>query len=301
MTMSGPQTTHARGVVLAVASTAMVATNYVTAKVALGGLNLETFFFLWFAAASVLSVGHQVVSKRLEFFTELVQHARALVPMAALGAVSNLLFFAGVGFLDPAISAICYRTELIFSVLLGIVTLKERLNRMEWAGFALVVAGLAVIYYRGGAAISVGALVMVLSALIGVVSNWLAKRTDPDVDVGLMVAARCLGSLALAAVYVLVTGRFNVGVPPLPLAMVAVGALLGPFLSFICYFAALRYMHFSKVSILRNSEPVFAAVYGLLFLGAFPGGRQLTGCLLVLAGVLLVALFRPRPTEAAGD
>jgi len=85
------------------------------------------------------------------------------------------------------------------------------------------------------------------------------------------------------------------------LVMVAVGALLGPFLSFVCYFAALRYMDFSKVSILRNSEPVFAAVYGLLFLGAFPGGRQLTGCLLVLAGVLLVALFRPRPTEAAGD
>lgn len=291
---------HARGVVLAVASTALVATNYITAKIALGGLNLETFFFLWFAAGTVLSVGHQIVSKRSGFFPELARHARALMPMAALGAVSNLLFFAGVGCLDPAISAICYRTELVFSVLLGIVTLKERLNQMEWAGFALVVAGLAVIYYRGGAAIGVGALVMVLSAMLGVVSNWLAKRADPDVDVGLMVAVRCMGSLALAAAYVLVTRRFDADAPPLPLAMVAVGALLGPFLSFVCYFAALRYMDFSKVAILRNSEPVFAALYGFAFLGAFPGGRQLAGCLLVLAGVLLVALFRPRPAEAAG-
>jgi transporter family protein len=84
--------------------------------------------------------------------------------------------------------------------------------------------------------------------------------------------------------------------------MVALGALLGPFLSFVCYFAALRYMDFSKVSILRNSEPVFAAVYGLIFLGSLPGGRQLAGCALVLAGVVLVAVFRPetragRPTS----
>ncbi|MBI5396751.1 MAG: DMT family transporter [Verrucomicrobia bacterium] len=299
MTINVSQTTHARGVALAVASTALVATNYVTAKVALGGLNLETFFFLWFAAASVLAVGHQLGNTRLQFFTLLVRHWRALVPMAAIGAVSNLLFFAGVGFLDPTISAICYRTELIFAVLLGMLTLGERLNRMEWCGFALVVAGLAVIYYRGGAALSIGAAVMVVSALIGVVSNWLAKRTDPGVDVGLMVAARCLGSLALAAVYVMVTRKFNASVPAISLAMVAVGALLGPFLSFVCYFAALRYMDFSKVSILRNGEPVFAAVYGLVFLGSLPGGRQLAGCALVLGGVLLVALFRPGPAVAA--
>ncbi|MCX7827165.1 MAG: DMT family transporter [Verrucomicrobiae bacterium] len=289
-----------RGAALAIVSTALVATNYVTAKVALSSLNLETFFFLWFAAASVLSAGHQLASKRSAFFTECVQHWRALVPMAALGAVSNVLFFAGIGVLDPAISAICYRTELIFSVWLGIVTLKERLNRMEWCGFALVVAGLAVIYYRAGTALSIGAMVMVVSAFLGVISNWLAKRADPDVDVGLMVAVRCLGSLVFAVVYVLVTGRFNSSVPALPLTMVAIGAMMGPFLSFICYFAALRYMDFSKVSILRNSEPVFAAIYGVVFLGAFPGGRQLAGCVLVLAGVLLVALFRPGPAEATG-
>jgi len=123
----------------------------------------------------------------------------------------------------------------------------------------------------------------VVSALLGVVSNWLAKRTDPGVDVGVMVAARCLGSLALAAVYVLATGKFNVHVPPFPLAMVALGALLGPFLSFVSYFAALRHM-----------------VYGLVFLGSLPGGRQLAGCALVLAGVVLVALFRPGPPPVAG-
>lgn len=295
MTTRPAQPTHARGVALAVASTALVATNYVTAKAALQGLNLETFFFLWFAAGSVLSAGHQLASKRLEFFARLAAHWRALVPMAALGAVSNLLFFVGIGFLDPTIAAICYRTELMFAVLLGVLTLGERLNRMEWCGFALVVAGLAVIYHRAGAALSVGAAVMVVSALIGVVSNWLAKRADPDVEVSLMVAARCLGSLALAAVYVLATGKFNVDAPPLPFVMVGLGALLGPFLSFACYFAALRDMAFSKVSILRNSEPVFAAVYGLVFLGSLPGGRQLAGCALVLAGVALVAVFRPEP------
>src|SRR5512137_2504859 len=111
MTISVTHTTHARGAALAVVSTALVATNYVTAKVALSGLNLETFFFLWFGAASLLSVGHQLFNIRLQFFTQLGQHWRALVPMAALGAVSNLLFFAGVGVLDPAVSAICYRTE----------------------------------------------------------------------------------------------------------------------------------------------------------------------------------------------
>jgi len=291
---------HRRGMFLAIASAALVATNYVTAKAALGGLNLETFFLLWFAAGSVLATAHQLAGKRRRFFAELAGHGRALAPMAALGAVSNLLFFAGVGCLDPAIAAICYRTELIFAVLLGMVTLGERLNRMEWGGFALVVAGLAVIYYRGGAALGIGAAMMVVSALLGVVSNWLAKRTDPGVDVGVMVAAGCLGSLALAAVYVLATGKFNVHVPPFPLAMVALGALLGPFLSFVCYFAALRHMDFSKVSILRNSEPVFAAVYGLVFLGSLPGGRQLAGCALVLAGVVLVALFRPGPPPVAG-
>ncbi len=76
MTINVSQTTRARGVALAVASTALLATNHVTAKVALQSLNLETFFLLWFAAASALAVGHQVANKRLLFFTQLIQRWR---------------------------------------------------------------------------------------------------------------------------------------------------------------------------------------------------------------------------------
>ena len=67
------------------------------------------------------------------------------------------------------------------------------------------------------------------------------------------------------------------------------------------HYRALRYIDLSKASLLHASQPLFVALFGLIVFGTLPDLRQWFGGALVLVGVYLLLIGRPRKTQLTND
>lgn len=180
----------------------------------------------------------------------------------------------------------------------------ERLRGMQWLGFGVGFAGVAVLFATDLGALREGAagaaLVLLCSPLVSTVGTTLVKLEGARVSSlqlnrdGMLLGAIVLGLLALlferdAAIHV--TPAAAVGILYL--------ALVGTVVAFGLYFWLMRFAAASKLSLIAYITPPLAL--GLGALDGEPLGRgTLMGAVLILVGVLL-ATRRRRAGGEPGD
>lgn len=209
--------------------------------------------------------------------------------------------------------AIVYRTETILpsglvALLWGVFPMLsaisghlflagERLRATHWAGFALGLAGLVLLFATDLADLGPGAapaaLFLLLSPVVSTVGNTLVKRHGAAVrSIELNRNAMAFGACLLTALALATEGDVEVRWTPRALLSVAYLSLAGTVLTFGLYFWLLRYVPASTMSLIAYVTPVIALTLGWLF------GEPLTpwtmaGALCILGGVALAMRRRP--------
>ena len=130
-----------------------------------------------------------------------------------------------------------------------------------------------------------------LSALFAALTAILAKLGIEGVDSNLATALRTTVVLVMAWGMVLLTGAQSglAGISRrswvfLVLSGLATGA------SWICYYRALQAGQVSRVAPIDKLSVVLTVILAMLLLGERPGPKAVAGCVLIGAGVLLMAL-----------
>ena len=130
-----------------------------------------------------------------------------------------------------------------------------------------------------------------LSALFAALTAILAKLGIEGVDSNLATALRTTVVLVMAWGMVLLTGAQSglAGISRrswvfLVLSGLATGA------SWLCYYRALQTGQVSRVAPIDKLSVVLTVLLALLLLGERPGPKAVAGCVLIGAGVLLMAL-----------
>ena len=130
-----------------------------------------------------------------------------------------------------------------------------------------------------------------LSALFAALTAILAKLGIEGVDSNLATALRTTVVLVMAWGMVLLTGAQSglAGISRrswvfLVLSGLATGA------SWLCYYRALQTGQVSRVAPIDKLSVVLTVILAMLLLGERPGPKAVAGCLLIGAGVLLMAL-----------
>ena len=130
-----------------------------------------------------------------------------------------------------------------------------------------------------------------LSALFAALTAILAKLGIEGVDSNLATALRTTVVLVMAWGMVLLTGAQSglAGISRrswvfLVLSGLATGA------SWLCYYRALQTGQVSRVAPIDKLSVVLTVILAMLLLGERPGPKAVAGCVLIGAGVLLMAL-----------
>jgi transporter family protein len=130
-----------------------------------------------------------------------------------------------------------------------------------------------------------------LSALFAALTAILAKLGIEGVDSNLATALRTTVVLVMAWGMVLLTGAQSglAGISRrswvfLVLSGLATGA------SWLCYYRALQTGQVSRVAPIDKLSVVLTVILAMLLLGERPGPKAAAGCVLIGAGVLLMAL-----------
>lgn len=202
-----------------------------------------------------------------------------------------LLFAFAARHLPAGYSAVLNSTVPLFAVLLGWIGSGARPSASRLAGVAVGVLGVATLARSGSLAMTPATLAgfgaCLLASLMYALAALQARKRFPDTDPVVVASGSLLASaLALAPTVALEPAT---ALPPAgpALALLTLG-LLCTAIANLLYFGLLRDAGSERATTVTFLMPVFAQLWGAMFLGEAITQAMVTGCALVLLAVALV-------------
>jgi drug/metabolite transporter (DMT)-like permease len=119
----------------------------------------------------------------------------------------------------------------------------------------------------------------------------IAKRTVGAVSPLSLTMARAGFTSVIILIFALIGGRWQ-WPPPDTMALIVIGALGGPFISYVLFYRALELIDASKAALIGANRPLFVLLYGLILFGSLPLPRQIAGGLLSIGGLVILLSAR---------
>jgi drug/metabolite transporter (DMT)-like permease len=284
-----------KGIFLALAAALAVSNVYIFSKAALKEVHIAQFGVYWFGLGIIWNLiyifvfGKQRGLKKLSGNTWLV-----LLLIAVLEMFGTVLFFMAINKVEnPAVVSFLANINPLLITTLGILMLHEKFNGTEFLGMIITLTGAVMISYKGGASLSKlfipGTEYVWLSGIIYSFSSVIAKKNIAKIDPSFLAMARILLLFVLSLVMVLSLG-LSFKIPVSAFKNVAIGSVLGPFLTALLGYLSMKYIEVSKASIVRSVRSLFVLTGAYIYFGSFPTQIQIIGGLFTISGVIFISL-----------
>ena len=219
---------------------------------------------------------------------------------ATLGVIKFGLLFVSIDQgLPVGLASLLLQLQVIFTIAIAAVVLGERPRREQVAGSAVAFAGLAVIAVDRAASAPILPFVLVVGAAAAWgVNNTLTRMAQPPDALALLVWASLVAPLPLLGLSFAFEGPAEIGDALAGIDLGAIGALLfvagaSGLFGFAAWIALLKRHSAASVTPFALLVPVFGIASAALLLGERPSTLELSGALLICAG-LAATLLPPR-------
>ncbi|HEX4688980.1 MAG TPA: DMT family transporter [Nocardioides sp.] len=250
------------------------------------------FLALRFAIASVTLV--LLAPRALGRLTR--DSRRHAVVLGGLYGVAQILQTAGLAETPATVSGFITGMYVVATPVFAALILHNRIGPLTWVAVALAMAGLGVLTLSG---LSVGygeALIFVAAMIYALHIVGLGAWSDPRQALGMsivqLMVITVLCTVCTAPNGLVLPDRLGDWLSVLYMAVFAgAGAMIGQTW-------AQAHLPPTRAAIIMSMEPVFAALFAVLFGGESATIRMLVGGLLVLSAMLLAELAPRRKVEA---
>lgn len=224
-----------------------------------------------------------------------------IIPMGLIGVVLYYAVFNySLVYTSASQGALVQSCIPAMTALVAVVWLREHASAMRWAGIALSMVGVLIVFSgadaESGSGSLLGNVLMFISTVLWGIYTSMAKRVatyDP-----LQVTA---GIISVGAVMLVPLAAFEVGAAGMPgvdlqawLGMAYLGAGASG-LAYMMYSAALKHVDASEAGVYTNLIPIVGVITGIM-LGDPLSARAIIGGVVVLVGVWLTSR-QPTPVS----
>lgn len=284
--------TAIRGYLYAFIATICGSLVYLFSKAALNEINLPQFGFWWFLTAifwNSLMAMHPRGGFSIMSFTR--SDYRTLLYIGLIEIVATSSFYAAIEVSpNPAIPSFLRNLEYLFVSVLGFILLNERYGKVALAGAILTLSGAFIISLRTTSTDSfftAASGFMLLSTSFYAVRTITAKKHIRKISPVVLAINRAIFLLLFALIFMF-TGRYSLKIPAHTFAYIMAGSFVGPFLTSIFQYSALRYIEASKTAIVQSTTGLFVLVGAFLIFGNLPAPIQIFGGLVSMVGLVLM-------------
>ncbi|MBL7906677.1 MAG: DMT family transporter [Bacteroidales bacterium] len=285
-----------RGFLYAFIATLCGSLVYLFSKAALEEVSLPQFGFYWFLTAIVfnsLMAAHPRGGFSLRSFVK--ADYRTLLYLGLIEIVATTTFYQAIAVSpNPSVPSFLRNLEYLFVTILGIWLLSERFGRYARPGAVLTIAGAFIL---SSVSTSVHAFLTGASGLMLVSTSFYAARTIiakkhiREIRPVTLALNRALFLFVFAAFFVVITGD-SLLIPVKAFVLIACGSFVGPFLTSIFQYSALRFIDASKAAIVQSTTGLFVLMGAFVVFGNLPQPVQIFGGMVTIAGVLLLMVRR---------
>jgi len=257
-----------KGILLAFVSVIAVSNVYIFSKAALMQVSLPQFGVYWFSIGLVWIFIYgcaQHTFRSIKSFAK--QHMGILLVLGIIEVFGTYFFFKGIHAIsNPAVTSFIGNISPVFMIVLGMTFLNERFNRLEFLGMFLAILGAFIISYKGDAKISEmfmeGTQYVIYSSAFAAISALIIKKNIKNINPIIITTNRSVFLLVFSIGALLYSGESLV-IGYQSLTNIFIGATLGPFLTVIAGYLALKYIPLSHRAIISSTKGLF------VLLGAF--------------------------------
>lgn len=267
--------------------------HFVFARALLPHLPPEMSSFLVLAVAAVQVGLYQAVRGRIHMDV-LWSHWRFFAAIGILVAASTVINYAAVSFIDPGTASLLGKTSVLFSLLLGLFWLRERLKPIEVLGALLALIGAFIIGFQPGDYLRFGSLMVLISTFLYALHTAIVKRHGERIDFGDFFLFR-IGSIAFFLFLFAVARGQLVWPTPIAWVLVIVAGTVDVVISRSLFYLSLRRMRMSIHTVILTLSPVVTIVWALILFGDMPTRISLIGGTFVILGVFAVTTRARRP------
>jgi drug/metabolite transporter (DMT)-like permease len=221
---------------------------------------------------------------------------RQAVVLGCLYGVAQILQTAGLAETPASVSGFITGMYVVATPIFAALILRSRIGVLTWTAVALAMTGLGVLTLSG---FSIGygeALIFVAAMLYALHIVGLGAWSDPQEALGMalvqLMVITVICTVGTAPNGIVLPERLDDWVSVLYMAVFAgAGAMIGQTW-------AQAHLPATRAAIIMSMEPVFAALFAVLFGGESATVRMIFGGLLVLAAMILAEVAPRRKVEA---
>lgn len=286
-----------KGYAYSLLATVAGSTVYVFSKAALNQVSLAQFGVYWFGMAIVWNTLFTMRSaEHRQFHAVSRKSFKVLLLLGLIEMVATGTFYGAISVAsNPAIPSFLRNMEYIFVTLLGIILLSERFKGIEIAGVLLTFTGALVISYQKGGTLnsylSGASGLMLICTTFYAIRTITAKKFIKTITPTMLAINRAIFLLLLAIVLLTINGQ-SLKIPSNALVNIIIGSFMGPFLTSIGQYSALKYIEASRAAIIQSTTSLFVVLGVFLYFGHLPMAYQIAGGILTIAGVVVLMLGR---------
>jgi len=267
---------------------------YIFSKAALNIVNIMQFGFYWFGFGLLWNI---LLSNKRIGFSKLREIPRKSVKYYIFIGLWEIIattafFYAIMTIENPSVTSFLGNLSPIFVTILGVLVLKERFNYIEIIGVFLTLMGAFVISYKGNTSLDQlfidGSQYVLISTSFFAINTIFVKKNMKKFTPALLSLNRGVFIFLFAFIIMILTKQ-SFYIPQNAVVSLLIGSLLGPFLTVIAGYNALKYIEASKRSILSSSKSLFVLLGAYLYFGKFPMEYQIIGGIFTVFGVILIS------------
>ena len=285
-----------KAILLAVLVTIIWSTSWVLIKIGLADIPAMTFAGLRYMLASLiffpllLKKDIRAQIKRLS--------ARQWVTMVVLGVVLYTIGqggqYLGLAYLPSVTVSLILNLSALFVAIVSSITIKEKLNWLQWIGVLLNLAGVVIYFNPANSHLQghwLGWLFAVLCLLGNSVGSIIGREVNRNARIHPIVITGI--SMTIGSALMLLTGILWQGLPPLSSQSIWIIVILAVINTSVC-FTLWNYTQqtllATETTILNNTMLVYVSILAWIFLGEKQSPLGIVGLLLALAGAMLVQI-----------
>ena len=282
-----------RGYIYAILSALLVSTIPIFAKLMLAHTNAQSGGIYFFGIAFIIISLIIILRRQFEKLKVLKTYWKPLLILGVLNAAGSVLWWFAINDVGPNLTTFLLRFENIFSVVLGLFLLKEKLNKYEAIGIFIAIAGAFMITrYSNSGTISMASVgIIFFSALLFSGAHFVSKMYVKKTGAFIMNYSRIIFSFIFMFFFAYSTNSF-IFPNQASLEIAVAGAILSTVIGITFFLKALEHADLSKVISIRAMDPFVVVIYSYFVLETVPDVVQIAGGTMVILGVLIIIQSR---------
>lgn len=286
-----------KGFLLALVSVIAVSNVYIFSKAALTEVSLPQFGVYWFLFGLIWILIYGFYKKIFKHFKKLSNKCYlVLILLGFIEVFGTYFFFKAIHTIsNPTIVSFIGNISPVFIIILSFLLLQERFSKLEFIGMILALFGAFIISYKPNSSVKNvfinGSQYVLYSSVFTAIGAVIIKKKIKKINPIILTINRSL-FLLIFSILALSFMEDSLVISTKAVRNIFIGSLLGPFLTVISGYLALQYIPLSRRAIISSTKGLFVLLGSYLYFNQFPPIIALTGGIVTILGLLLIALGR---------